>query len=138
MSDRPILSLKKDSVDPALTKDLCRNEKHKCEAGLAIQNTIDKMCRDFPRLFNKKHPKPLKIGILDDFLKTSQGTSKTRYRKALHMYTTMRQYQQAIINHANRYDLTGEACGEVTQPQKELALSKLNTKISKQHLNLEK
>ena len=72
------------------------------------------LCRTFPRCFNPRYKKPLKIGINDDI----QAEYQRYYQmpadpqilgQVLKRYVGDQKYQKAVLEHQQRYDLYGTA-----------------------------
>ncbi len=82
----------------------------------------------FPKTFNFKGPKPLKLGIRKDLLLISSPFSKRCLHHCLGVYTHSKAYLEAIVQENWRYDLNGEKAEEVTQGQKDHALKMLEHK----------
>ena len=54
--------------------------------------------KKYPKAFNGKEPKALKLGILEDIAKELKGEmGRTKIKRALRYYTNSIQYQQAIM-----------------------------------------
>lgn len=79
----------------------------------------------FPKTFNFKGPKPLKLGIQHDLLSVACPFSKGSLRHCLRVYVHSKAYLDAIVQENWRYDLKGEKAEEVTQEQKDHALKML-------------
>lgn len=79
---------------------------------------IDLLESDFPRTFNFKKPKILKIGIHNDiyehYKKVGNEQGMTRIKRALKYYTSRKQYITIIRRNARRYDLSGKQVSSVT------------------------
>lgn len=83
---------------------------------------------NFPKAFNFKEPKPLKLRIQHDLLLVSSPYSKGQLRKCLGSYVNSKAYLEATVQENWRYDLNGERVEEVTQGQKDYALKQLEYK----------
>jgi sRNA-binding protein len=79
----------------------------------------------FPKAFNFKNPKPLKLGIQHNLLSVTCPFSKGSLRHCLGIYAHSKTYLEAIVQEKWRYDLNGEKAEEVTQDQKDHALKML-------------
>lgn len=84
----------------------------------------------FPKSFNFKKPKPLKVGIQHDLFLASSPFSKRLLCKVLKSYTHSKVYLEAIARENWRYDLNGERFEEITPGQKDHALQMLAHKKS--------
>jgi len=85
---------------------------------------------NFPKSFNFKEPKPLKLGIQHDLLSIPSPFSKKLLRKCLGVYVNTKAYLEATLQENWRYDLNGVKVEEVTQDQKDHALKQLESKIT--------
>jgi sRNA-binding protein len=83
---------------------------------------------NFPKSFNFKKPKPLKLGIQHDLLSIPSPYSKKLLRKCLGAYVNTKAYLEATLQDSWRYDLNGKKIEEVTQEQKDYALKQLEYK----------
>ena len=88
---------------------------------------------NYPKAFNKKKPKPLKLGILEDIAEDLQGElTKSQIRRGLKYYTNSIQYQQAIIVERHRVNLNGEKVDLIiTEKHKEFAQKQLGEMLFK-------
>lgn len=82
----------------------------------------------FPKTFNFKDPKPLKLGIQHNLLSVTCPFSKGSLRHCLGVYTHSKAYLEAIVQENWRYGLNGEKSEQVTQDQKDHALKMLEHK----------
>lgn len=83
---------------------------------------------NFPKSFNFKDSKPLKLGIQHDLLSIPSPFSKKLLRKCLGVYVNTKAYLEATLQENWRYDLNGKNVEEVTQEQKDYALKQLEYK----------
>lgn len=83
---------------------------------------------NFPKTFNFKEPKPLKLGVQHDLLSVPCPFSKGSLRHCLGVYAHSKAYLEAIVQENWRYDLNGEKVEEVTQGEKDHALKLLEHK----------
>lgn len=95
--------------------------------------------KTYPKCFDRKNPKPLKKGIMNDILQ--QGLwkqSKTSLKHAISFYVGSPLYHQAILEEIFRYDLEGEKFEEIIDSDKEFSKKKLekfkNKKLNKHSL----
>lgn len=79
----------------------------------------------FPKAFNFREPKPLKLGIEQDLLSVSSPYSKRQIRKSLGSYCFSRTYLNAIVQGDWRYDLNGDKVEEISQEHKDRAAKDL-------------
>jgi sRNA-binding protein len=79
----------------------------------------------FPRCFDERNRRPLKIGINADVVVAMAGTMPARdVANALRFYTGSVLYQRALTAGAGRLDLGGKLAGTVTPQQEAAALTK--------------
>jgi ProP effector len=83
------------------------------------------LAKRFPRCFNERKRRPLKIGINVDVVVAMAGTMTARdVADALRFYTGSILYQQALTAGAGRIDLDGNLAGTVTPEEEAAALDK--------------
>ena len=101
-------------ISPQEQKDREQSKKlfHKTKAWL--EST-------FPKAFNFKDPKPLKLGIEQNLLLVSSPYSKRQLRRCLGSYCFSRAYLKAVLHENWRYDLNGEKIEEISQEHKDRA-----------------
>lgn len=68
---------------------------------------------NFPKAFNFKEPKPLKLGIQNNLLSLPSPFSKASLRHCLRIYANSKAYLEATIQENWRCDLNGEKVEEV-------------------------
>lgn len=96
-----------------------------------INLIIIKLCRTFPKAFDLKNPKPLKMGIFDDICavmkdhKELDGLSKTQVRKAISSYAVRQKYFKTFVESTHRVNLQGGPVQEILQEHKEHARARL-------------
>jgi len=82
--------------------------------------------KTYPKCFNRKNPKPLKKGIMQDILMEGRWTeSKTSLRAIVSFYVGSPLYHQAILEGSFRYDLRGEKVEEIRESEKEFSKNRL-------------
>lgn len=82
--------------------------------------------KTYPQCFNRKNPKPLKKGIMQDILKEGLWTeSKTALRTIISFYVGSPLYHQAILRENFRYGLRGEQVEELRESEKEFSKKRL-------------
>ena len=78
------------------------------------------LCDRYPKAFDIKHPRPLKVGIDRDIAVEMDDTSlafETDLRNAMRLYTSSPVYLTAMMAEgAERIDLAGITVGPVKQP----------------------
>lgn len=80
----------------------------------------------WPKTFSWSDPKPLKIGMREDVLESTESEDeKKTLDVALNCYVRRIKYATSPINHTHRYDLNGNENGLVTEKEKEHAVQVL-------------
>lgn len=107
-------------------KRIARNRAKKLRRG---QEAIASLIAHWPQLFSLEQPKPLKIGIAADIYKDIKARelelTRAKTGAALMFYTQTPVYQEAVCAGGNRFDLSGQPCGEITEKQKNYAQEQL-------------
>jgi ProP effector len=83
----------------------------------------------FPKAFDFKDPKPLKIGIQKDF-NLETPFSRAQRSKVIRSYVNSPSYLTALVNGQWRYNLNGEPVEEISQKHKDYAAKALAKKKS--------
>jgi hypothetical protein len=92
-----------------------------------VNPIIDRLIEAFPACFSRKAPQPLKIGLGEEVIALAgvhpalADLTRTRIRRALQVYTGTWAYRKALAKGGPRYDLDGQAAGEVTPEQQTFA-----------------
>jgi ProP effector len=92
-----------------------------------VNPIIDRLIEAFPACFSRKAPQPLKIGLGEELLALAgvhpalADLTRTQIRRALQVYTGTWAYRKALAKGGPRYDLDGQAAGEVTPEQQVIA-----------------
>lgn len=92
-----------------------------------INALLDRLCAAFPACFSRTTPQPLKIGLGEEVMALAgvhpalADLSRTQLRRALKVYTGAPAYRKALVKGGPRYDLDGQAVGEVTPDQQAFA-----------------
>lgn len=97
-----------------------------------IKAAVKWLSETFPGVFDNRNPMPLKVGIWKDIaaqLPIDTPFSKVILRGALRLYTNSTPYHKAVISNDVRYDLGGNAAGEVTQKEKEYSHEALSLRL---------
>lgn len=90
--------------------------------------TLRWLCTKYPLCFNKQNPVPLKIGINEDiFAILPKYISRGIIRKALAHYTRLSNYLNALISNSNRYNLSGEIVGTISEKERDFAQMKIDS-----------
>jgi ProP effector len=74
---------------------------------------------------------PLALGIHKEILVRAPEIDAPGLRVAMRLHTTSTRYLKELQNSAGRFDLDGNAAGEVTQEQRELAAETLRERFRK-------
>ena len=88
------------------------------------------LCQRFPKCFNPKDKRPLKIGISDDIEKIYQNeylvpVDQSILHNVIKRYVGDTRYQRAVIEHKKRFDLTGKAVEHFSDEHVEYAQKRL-------------
>lgn len=75
----------------------------------------------FPKAFDFKNPKPLKIGIQKDLVSLEAPFSRTQRRNVLNAYIHGSRYLISIVDGHWRYNLNGDPVEEISQEHKDHA-----------------
>ena len=92
-----------------------------------VNPLLDRLCEAFPACFDRKAPKPLKIGLGEELLALAGAhpaladLSRTQLRRALKVYTGAPAYRKALARGGPRYGLDGQPAGAVTPEQQAFA-----------------
>ena len=80
------------------------------------EEALSELSAKYPKLFNKKEVKLLKIGIKEDIIGAGGLTiTKSQLSKFLKVYCTNSEYKKLHIENAKRHDLEGNESGAVTK-----------------------
>lgn len=115
----PFKTEKDQNLETERNNTLCSNRENLLAA-------IQLLTEIYPECFSPQHPKPLRIGILNDIY--SQGRwphSKRFLRKTLAFYTGSSLYQRALLVETHRVAITGKVIDTVTEQQKMAAEARL-------------
>ncbi len=86
---------------------------------------IDVLIKNFPEIFNKELPKPLKVGIFYDLLPWNLMPEAT-LDTVLKIWTVRWEYQVALTMYQNRFDIFGKPCNEVSVAERFSAQAMIN------------
>lgn len=130
---RDLKELKK--IAPRTSKAIGRKKNvspKKNQTPLAMQNgrvqqALQYLLDTYPKCFNYKTPRPLKIGIHVDVLneKKNDEISNLSLRRAIGYYTRGPFYLRCVLQQNQRVDLSGNDCGEVLETEKDDAKKRL-------------
>jgi sRNA-binding protein len=80
----------------------------------------------FPALFTPNHPLPIKLRIQADIQLRAPGLfNKKSLSIFLHRHTTSTAYIRALLAASNRFDLDGQAAGEITEEHRSAATTEM-------------
>lgn len=85
---------------------------------------MDLLREQYPEVFSKESPRPLKIGIQEDLV-ADEKVSKNKIKRALATYVRSYQYLKSFVEGADRVDLQGKPAGKVTADEAAYAAGKL-------------
>lgn len=100
---------------PSRTKN-----KNRAANRVALQQLMEA----YPQVFDRKHMRPLKIGIQEDLIADGK-LSKTKIKRGLASYVHAQSYYRALREGANRIDIQGQSAGVVSKDESEYARTKL-------------
>jgi len=86
-----------------------------------IKTILEWLYKTFPKAFDKKQSKALKMKIHEDimhFISEGQDFTKNMLKLAITDYTSSDFYHQTIISSSHRFDLNGDECGTITPKHK--------------------
>jgi ProP effector len=112
--------LRKEASDLSLADQ--ESKKKAREQFIAAQTWLK---NTFPKAFNFKDPKPLKVNIEKDISQTECPFSRTLIHKVVSFYVNHTSYLESIVQENGRFDLQGEKAGKVRQAEKNRALRQL-------------
>lgn len=93
------------------------------------RSRVDRLIDQWPELFSRETPKPLKAGIAEDLIQdvAARGLAfgSGVLRAAVMSYIRCPRYYLALMAGGVRYDLKGQPCGEVTPREQQEAEKRL-------------
>jgi sRNA-binding protein len=107
------------------------NQKKAREQFIAAQTWLKET---FPKAFNFKDPKPLKVNIEEDISQMESPFSKTLIRKVVAYYVGNPAYLESIVQGDGRVGLHGEKVGTVSRVEKDRALQQLEQRETRRKL----
>ena len=87
-----------------------------------------------PLLFNFDNPKPLMKGIIEVIRPLIDEAEYVEVSKVIKSYTQRLKYFRCISRGGKRYNLDGQACGEVTKQQMLAAENKISAFMTKKEM----
>jgi ProP effector len=98
--------------------------KAKSKNRAANMAALQQLMEAYPKTFDRKNVRPLKIGIQEDLI-ADEKVAKNKIKRALASYVRALNYYRSLREDADRIDITGEASGKVTKEESEHAKQKL-------------
>ena len=128
----PPVPKKAPTSNPKISPEAQAEQKraHKAARQAAINAYEQYLIEKHPELFGN-HPKPLKIHIHKDMLKTRGPHSYKMVRFFMSRHVRRPEYLQALIEGGPRYDLNNQPAGTVTEQQQQIAQQALEKRKAK-------
>ncbi|MEM5535442.1 ProQ/FinO family protein [Neptuniibacter pectenicola] len=98
--------------------------KAKSKNRAANMAALQQLMEAYPKTFDRKNVRPLKIGIQEDLI-ADEKVAKNKIKRALASYVRALNYYRSLREGAERIDINGEAAGLVTKEESEHAKQKL-------------
>jgi len=98
--------------------------KAKSKNRAANMAALQQLMEAYPKTFDRKNVRPLKIGIQEDLV-ADEKVAKNKIKRALASYVRSLNYYRSLREGAERIDINGEAVGVVTKEESEHAKNKL-------------
>ena len=92
------------------------NNKHRL-----TQLLLTTLCEKYPKCFNLKDRRPIKIGIDEDILKENSNINAENLKKAIGYYCGNIYYHASFAENTHRIDLNGKPCQVIDSPHKDNA-----------------
>lgn len=125
--------MEKISEKKTLSLNLSRNRieemKEKMKISLSKKDfrpVLNEIISKFPKIFDKKQPLPLKIGIDFDIHALMPHVSRNLINRSLRYWTNSHKYLCSIVSFDKRFDINGVALEDVTAEQKRKAKTKMH------------
>ena len=102
------------------------------------QLLLKTLCEKYPKCFNLKDRKPLKIGIDEDILQENSNINTENLKKAIGYYCGNIHYHGSFAESTHRIDLNGKPCQIIDAPHKDNAshaYNRLKKKFSAKKTN---
>lgn len=97
-----------------------------------IKKTLNWLFKNYPKVFKRKFPKPVKIGLYEDLLELKKPwMEKGILKAAIRSYVYGLPYLSCLIHHEDRFDLNGKKSGTVEAVHKEFAQKKIMEGLAK-------
>ena len=93
------------------------------------------LMQTYPKVFDSKPPKPLKIGIFEDIIALPHKHSSDDIKAALRYYVRSWFYLEKITKENKRYDLEGNAVQDITEKHEKIAASNIAFYRRKKQIN---
>ena len=89
------------------------------------------LAEHFPALFGVGRPLPIKLRIQADIQQRTPGLfSKKSLSIFLHRHTTSTAYIKALLNAPHRFDLDGQAAGDIAQEHRDAAVAEIERRLA--------
>lgn len=107
--------IEEEKLKSSLLKDVRKYKNTK----IKIQDELVWLLEVYPKLFNKRHTKPLKTDILTDLLERHPDKNRHITEKAILFYTRNVQYMRNFLLSDYRFDLNGNSEKHITSKEKD-------------------
>ena len=98
--------------------------KAKSKNRAANMAALQQLMEAYPKTFDRKNVRPLKIGIQEDLI-ADEKVAKNKIKRALASYVRSLNYFRSLREGVERIDIAGEASGTVTKEESDHAKQKL-------------
>ena len=96
-----------------------------------IEKTTQALEKQYPKLFNRATPKPLKIGTLEDILASGNHWNPKLLKRTIKLYVRTEPYYLACAMDNYRYDLADQVSGEIAAKNKQNAIDQIRVIIGR-------
>lgn len=101
-----------------------KTPKAKSKNRAANMAALQQLMEAYPKTFDRKNVRPLKIGIQEDLV-ADEKVAKNKIKRALASYVRSLNYYRSLREGAERIDINGEPAGVVTKEESDHAKGKL-------------
>lgn len=98
--------------------------KAKSKNRAANMAALQQLMEAYPKTFDRKNVRPLKIGIQEDLV-ADEKVAKNKIKRALASYVRSLNYYRSLREGVERIDINGEPAGLVTKEESDHAKDKL-------------
>lgn len=98
--------------------------KAKSKNRAANMAALQQLMEAYPKTFDRKNVRPLKIGIQEDLV-ADEKVAKNKIKRALASYVRSLNYYRSLREGSERIDINGEPAGVVTKEESDHARDKL-------------